>query len=800
MSVAPLPPAVGLGSLFDQLRGRIRRYVLIEGLAVVGAVVGLCFWCSLALDYMIEWPRLVRLLLLVTMVTVVVWALVRSVIGRMLKDLRDKALALVLERRFPDLGDRLITTVELAERDEARGVGLPAAMLARTAREVSELTGWLNLSEVFNSRPLIRAVIAAAVLLVSMGGFAGLFGDVFGPWLRRNVLLADETYPRRTKLDVYVLAEPGERRIPLPVGQVYKHPRGSDFTILAEVPDGAEAPNEVQIRYRLTEGSGGKRDYLTRLGERQFRQTLPGLADSIDVWLRGGDYVSPAAWPIVVVDPPRFDSVALRSLFPEYTGKNDRDETTGQPVRTPVAVSGTRVTLPGGTDFIFEARVNKPLVSALVRIEPHELLVGKGEVSLRTGGPGGLVRKLPAEQMGLSEDGQLLRLPFRLVAKVNDPAEIPAEGALPSAIPLAAESELILSLTDADAIVSPQPVRMTISLQPDLPPEVDVRPRGIGSSITRQARIPFAGKVTDDYGVKSLRFDLLVDDATEAKARPFARQPGERPVTEFDLQEKLDVLPLDLTLGQRLAVTVVAQDGDVLSGPHERGGEKFQFTIVSNDDLLALVAGKELNLRRRFEQIIEEVKTARKDLLIHRARLDEAEQLKPKPGATGEAAKLDEATIARRTELEQAVAAAVERVNSGLLKNENELISVQFSFTDLRDEVENNAIPDMQRLLQRFDDGIIRPLEAITTKDLKRFRDDIGLLRLALADKQPALSSADAVLDDLATILEKLEAILEQMVKQESLNEVIQMLRDAIQIEKEILERTQRERKKSLLE
>ena len=37
MSVAPMPPTVGLGSLFDELRGRIRRYVLIEGVAVVGA-------------------------------------------------------------------------------------------------------------------------------------------------------------------------------------------------------------------------------------------------------------------------------------------------------------------------------------------------------------------------------------------------------------------------------------------------------------------------------------------------------------------------------------------------------------------------------------------------------------------------------------------------------------------------------------------------------------------------------------------------------------------------------------------
>ena len=103
-------------------------------------------------------------------------------------------------------------------------------------------------------------------------------------------------------------------------------------------------------------------------------------------------------------------------------------------------------------------------------------------------------------------------------------------------------------------------------------------------------------------------------------------------------------------------------------------------------------------------------------------------------------------------------------------------------------------------MLIRFDEGIIQPLDAINTKELKRFRDDIGLLRLALSDRQPALSATDVVLDDLAAIIEQLEVILQRMVKQESLNEAIQMLREAIRIEKEIYERTQRERKKSLLE
>ncbi|MFM7159931.1 MAG: hypothetical protein ACKO3P_06130, partial [Planctomycetaceae bacterium] len=63
---------------------------------------------------------------------------------------------MVLERRFPELNERLITAVDLAGSDQ-RDTPATASMLQQTAREASELLRKLNLGEVFNSRPLLRA-------------------------------------------------------------------------------------------------------------------------------------------------------------------------------------------------------------------------------------------------------------------------------------------------------------------------------------------------------------------------------------------------------------------------------------------------------------------------------------------------------------------------------------------------------------------------------------------------------------------------------------------------------------------
>jgi hypothetical protein len=791
-----------LQAVLSELRSRIRWYVAGEGSALVLVALGLCFWGSFLCDFWLEWPRFVRFALLLAMVGCVGWTFFQKLLARLGRDLRDRGLALVLERRFPALGDRLITTVELAEKQRDTGT-LGGALLERTVSEVRELAGQLKVGEALNHRPLARAAGGAALLLVSVVAFAAAFGDYFGPWYRRNVLLADELYPRRTRLELFVVAEPGERRLPLTSTGSYKHPRGADFTLLAVVPEGGQTPDEVRIAHRLVAGGSDRREYLTRFGEREFRITLPGLSDSLEFRLRGGDYSSPAPVRVDVVDPPRLDEVVLQCLYPAYTGRNRVDDATGQPERVPVAVQGTQVSLPAGTDFVMVARVNKPLVRGTVRIEPHELLLEQGTLSLRTGGPSGVVRPLPVpagETWGLSADGLTVRIPWRLATAPSGPPKtdevidpIPATGDVPVPVPLASEGALAISLEDTDGIISPDPIRLSIQGETDQPPSLDVRTRGIGNSITRQARIPVVGTITDDFGVRVVRFDAYVDAEETARPLPLATQPQGLTITEFPVEGRYEVLPLELTLGQKLTLAVTAADGDTLTGPHERSTEKLVFSIVSNDELLALVAAKELNLRRRFEQILDEVRNARKDMLVHRAKADDGRKLR----AQGTRNPEEEGKL---TEIDQAVSSAVERVNSGLLKNENELMSVELSFRDIRDEIENNAVPDMRRLLSRLDDGIVGPLHEVNEKDLKRVRDGLGLLRLAVQDKTDPLAPADVVLEELATTIRHLEAILAQMVKLESYNEAVQLLRDIIKLEKELREKTERERKKSLLE
>src|SRR5438128_2211713 len=118
----------------QRLRSYIRLYVAAEGLAVLLLYLALWFWIGLLLDYgsfkafSVDWvqelPWGFRAVLLSGLLAGLLAVVGSKVLLRLFREFRDNALALVLERRFPkDLGDRLITAVELADPRLAQRYG-----------------------------------------------------------------------------------------------------------------------------------------------------------------------------------------------------------------------------------------------------------------------------------------------------------------------------------------------------------------------------------------------------------------------------------------------------------------------------------------------------------------------------------------------------------------------------------------------------------------------------------------------------------------------------------------------------
>lgn len=803
-------------SVLDDLRGRIRRYVLIEGVSALLVVLCALFWLSLMLDAVhfefrkLELPGWLRTGFAVLVAGVFVASLAAWVLSRLLRSLRARALALVLERQFPQLGDRLITAVELTADPRAGGTELGGAMLERTIAEAAQQARGMDLADVFNRGPLRRWMTGAAVLAASVVLFGVVNAQAMDRWFHAFVLLRDDYWEpyRRSAMTVKVVTQPGDRVRQFDAHQTYKHPRGADLTLVAEVPQGRAVPDQATLRFRAYGGAGTSRGSapLSAMSERQFRHTLSRVIDEHHLWVEGGDFINREPYRVLVVDPPRIDSIVLRCDYPDYTGLDalaDKER----------FVQGTQVALPLETQFVLRARTNKPLVAVTIRCEQFDLKIGNerqeggttvepATLTIRPGAgaaPRMVVLSFESSREWLRDDGTAFAVPFSLTSKAAEVLHaMDATGV--DALPLPPETQLQIYLEDTDDISSADPTLLTVSGVTDAEPVVDTRLRGIGTSITRMARVPVEGTITDDYGVVSAWFGHRIDGAVEFRKRPLDVPPhGQKDFTLSEAAgervERFNVLPLELKDGQKLALTVFAEDGDNLNGPHVGHGESYSFTIVSPEDLLSLLYDKELNLRLRFEQIRDEIKDVRADLLLHRQRSEEGRALSASPAST-EARGLRDEQI---RQIQVGLQASAERNLHLVRKSHTETSAVEQAFEDIREELVNNRV-DTATALQRIDFGILQPLRQINGEDFPQIDGQLGLFRLANEQGADPTGAIDASVAAIDAMLARMGKVLAEMQERRDYNAVIKKLQDILDRQQKLQDSTQKEQERKLFD
>ena len=815
-----VPPEIA--SVLDRLRSRIRRYVLIEGLSAIVVVLCGLFWLTFSLDSIhfqirkLELPVWFRsgcslVLICVLCAAVAVWILMR-----LLRGFRTRALALILEKRFPQLGDRLITAVELTDPSDPRQRDLGGAMLARTVEEAAGQVSGFDLSDVFDPAPLRRWGIGAVVLLVSVLGLGVLNVQAMERWVNAFVLFQDDYWEpyRKSTLSVHVVVQPGDRIKNFSETGIYKHPRGADLTLLAESPANRQSPSEVTLSYRASGNSGATRGSvaMSPMDEHRFRHTLSRVIDEHQLWVTGGDYVNRTPYRVVIVDPPRIDDIVLECDYPDYTGfdvLSDRD----------LKVQGTQVSIPLETDFVFHASVNKSLVGVQIRCEHFDLEFGGSRVgdsgiaeratlTIHPAAPKADQEPPPSRVLQLpvgtteewfGPDRKSFRVPVMLTNHASDTLAELTDGRL-ERLPLPPDTMLQIYLDDVDDVSSTEPSVLTINGIVDADPIVDVRRTGVGSSLTRLAEVPVEGRITDDYGVVGARFGYRVDEAQEYTDVPLETTPtGERDFVlgpdEGPRVERFPLTPLRLKVGQRLALTVFAEDGDNLNGPHVAHGEVFSFTIVTPEELLAQLYDKELNLRQRFEQIRREVQGVRDDIAQHRQRYEESEM--PPDSSTDASAQ-----SSLEAEWEQvliAVSASADRSLHQVRKTHTESRAVEVGFEDIREEMVNNRV-DVRTALLRIDSGILKPLHEINEVIYPVVDQRVGLFRLANETGTDPRATMDDSLAGLDRLLSRMDDVLEQMKDRKGYNELIQALQDLIDRQTDVNEATRKEQERRLFE
>jgi hypothetical protein len=715
-------------SILSALRSRTRRYILADGTAQMLAAAAVIFWTSVVVDWIFEPPRVVRALLLAVALVTILLLLGRLVIAKALVRITPQNLALVLERQFPQLEDRLLTAVDTAAAATA-DQDYHRQLLAVTRQAAIERLRGLDLDSAFKPMPLVRSVLVAAVLLGSIALFALASPRTFQTWANRALGLADVLYPRKTRLSVA-----GFER-----GSV-KVARGADFQVVAQADTRMEVPRTVQIVYTtagLRDRAVMDREGNARPEQERFQKysyTFHVLSPIQFDLMGGDDRIDDLR--IEAVDVPTVDvgQSYLACTFPGYLGREPRS----------MPITAT-VSLPRGTEVTLRALATKDLVKVDVA---------------RVAGADSPLNTIQADP----------KRPRRF--------ELPLGK-------LAGEQAFLFTLHDTDGVHSREPWRLVLSAIPDNPPQMTIRLRGIGSAITPQARIPLSGPLADDYGLSRAWYECMVGEG-QPVVRDLTVPVAQK--TQAAVDEALEIREFGVKPGQVLQLQLKVQDNCGLeTGPNQSVSERFSLQVVTPEELRAMLESRELNLRRRFEELISEV-TATRESLSQIAG-----------GTTGPAS--DRSAAAAEGESPGGNSAKMllaEQAVQNSRKNADETLGVAVAFDDIHDELVNNRV-DTEELKSRLKQGIAEPLHQISADRFAELDRRLVALAAALAKNSPAVAAAlDASNEQLDLILVEMQQVLDKMMEMETFNEVVDMLRSIIDAQLKLNDQTKAQRRQSV--
>lgn len=790
------------------LRWRIRAYVVLEGLATAAVWIGATFWFSLALDYLPilvganELPRGVRGVLLAATVAGVVFLIYWFVIRRIAVRLADRSMAVLLERRYEQFGDSLLTAVEMAEAPD-HATTFNTAMLTRTTESATGQIPVVRLSRLFNFRPLVWRLLIATGLLASLVGFAAWNGAAFSQATDRLWLLGNEPWPRRSQIEVVGIeiqrpeGVASDRELPSLIAfeqGAVKVARGASFNLrVVADANAAIVPEICTIRYwtadrefgvvrmkkigrvRTEESDGAKRSVQWYAFD---GKPFKGILSSLKFDVLGNDH-RVGAFSIDVVDSPVVVETKLDCVFPEYLV----DETTSSwlPRTLDYLPSGTQ--LPRGARVMIRGRVNKDLQRVVVRnLDTLE------ETRVEVTGAGEAARRF----------------------------EYPVAG-------LMANLSLEVVLFDRDQVFSEKPFRIALAAVPDDAPRVESRLQGIGAAVTPDVIVPARGKITDDYDVNKSWMEVQIGDA-EPRRQPIALGREGVLETELDFRELRSAPnPVELKPQEKLRLRVAANDRFKLGeeGPNVGVGELFELDVVPPEELLRLLEGRELALRRRFEQIIEEMTELRDSLLRVKVELASNAAAPPdakpgdakpggaKPGGTGpgDAGKSagaepgdesnDGLTPAQRARSLRIL--RVQRAMQQSQKSSQEVLGVALSFAEIREELINNRV-DTEDRKERLQEQIAQPLQQIVADRFPELERLLAELEKQLDGARNAEDASKGAVEQSERLLTELNDVLQKMLDLETYNELLDIVRDLIKEQGELLERTRLQKKKQLLE
>ncbi|WP_339612589.1 DUF4175 family protein [uncultured Rubinisphaera sp.] len=583
-STAGLP--VELRNELAQLDRRLRWVSFSKGfggLMFVGLVLASLF---LTTDYLFPLPGSIRFGFLCLLGLTVIWLVYQWLILPLARKRRWPELAYMIDSSFPDLQERVSSTVELS-MNPYHGLLESAFMRDRLRQETNSRLTKIDLWECLSLRSMAIAlvgatlftIVAAFPFLLNAQGYSLLWQRLLTPWVNLD-----------SATNLTFIVENGDRTVP----------RGNDALIVAEPQwryHEGTLPRQIRLTWTNERGESQSREMSYDVGRNAYIGKIPQLMANITYNLSSTGARS-RTYAIEVADRPRIVDVRLIIDPPAYT--NVPQSIVEGAIGTIRVIEGSQLT----AELTFEHPVAQAdwvwQTQRLTDAGPAENLIDPNESTSPT-------LATLREPAVLSEDG--LKATIRTLATQSDQFQFAVSSSN--------------GLTNID-----EPHRL-IQIVPDRAPRIDMGGTNDPVKVKTNDVIPIELQADDDFGLMDVH--VLVEHLSAAKNNAVlidwkSEQTGSE-VRQLSEKYEIDLSRLELNAGDIIGYRAVARDGRPVPGPNETWTSR---RVLMIDNEVKTIAGQEVedfyaNVRRHADIVKNEIAAHRKDIEKERHELD------PKP-------------------------------------------------------------------------------------------------------------------------------------------------------------------------
>ena len=549
------------------LREHLRRLILLAGASRVLLVVVAALAASLFLDWSAKLDTPGRVVLLGGAGALTLYALWRFLVVPLRVRLGDEELALVVERRFPELDDRLISTVQFARAADV--APLSRAMVAQLQSDTLSQAAPLDFGAVSTARPTALWAVGAALTLIAASLYTLWFPATAAIFAARFLdPFSSVEWPRRTQLTVMAY-DKDSHQLAVEGDRIFV-PKGEDLHLVVRAARHSGKmwgpPRRVTVRYRFEAGGKGRRN--VPMGDRAtYRTAFPTVTEGFGFDVTGDDDVT-RPFRVQVRNRPRIEDIRVTLRAPAYTGEPERVQPDGRG-----GIGGL-----AGSLATIAVTTNKPIAA-----DPASARI--------------LVDGKPAGTMGfVGDDPTRLRGAFRLQT---------------------GQKQYAIALVDALGLANSPPATYRLDVRPDRAPAVQLPEPGGSRKVTPKAVVHLRLAAKDDYGVRRARF--VVQRGEEGKPVTHKVPDPEKPEKAVERAHEWDLTALALKERETLLVHAEAEDayaetrdGNTL-GPNVGKSPVYQLTVISEAEMAALLQRRQQEIKERLKRLIARQEASKAD-------------------------------------------------------------------------------------------------------------------------------------------------------------------------------------------